>query len=345
METLRILVGELAWPPVLLTTAAVVFLAAVRSPWPWTRFGGALLALAATAAAAAVLWKAPLRHLVLAPERLPVAILLLGSGAALWLALHQAHGATPAEEEDTSRGFTRGELLAAGFAVVLVAVLAFTIGAPLAEIADPERPPEPFSAPWFLLGLAEVGVFFDPWVSALLLPAVFLAGLVALPYFDISPEAPRLDFAERREVVIFFLAVVFLLVLFPMASGTFLRGARGEPAAPFSTWRSAELVVPQALSERMWGLVTTQPPRSLWLRELPPAVLLVLYFVLPPLVLPRWGPTKAVFGRYQTHLGHRRFAGAMVFALALGLVPLKMYLRSIFAIAYFFDLPELGFGF
>ena len=103
--------------------------------------------------------------------------------------------------------------------------------------------------------------------------------------------------------------------------------------------------VPQSLADRLWGLVTSQPPRSLWLRELPPTALLVLYFVLPTLLLPRWGPTRAVFGRYQKRLGRRRFVGAMVLTLALGLLPLKMYLRSIFAVAYFFEVPELGFAF
>jgi len=145
--------------------------------------------------------------------------------------------------------------------------------------------------------------------------------------------------------VIFFLSAVFLLVLFPMASGAFLRGASGEPAALFSTWRSAELMVPRSLSDLLWGLVTSQPPRTPWLRELPPVMLLALYFVLPLVLLPRWGPTKAVFGRYLKRLGRWRFTVAMVFALALGLLPLKMYLRSLLAVGTFLDLPELGFSF
>lgn len=344
METLRLLAGELAYPPVLFTTAAVLFLAALRSPWPWTRTGGILLAVAAGASTVAVLWSPGPRRLVFAPERLPVAIFLLAGAAGLWAALHQAHGPVP-EKEEASSGFTRAELLAGGSAVVLAAVLAVTVGAPLAEMADPGRPPEPFSAPWFLLGFVEAGAYFDPWVAAFLLPTIFLAGLVALPYLDISPDAPRVGFEERREVVLFFLSAVFLLVLFPMASAAFLRDATGEPAAWLTTWRSAELVVPRSLSELLWGLVATHPPQAAWLRELPSAALLALYFVLPLLLFPRWGPTKAVFGRYRQRLGPRRFTAAMVFALALGLLPLKMYLRSILAVGTLLDLPELGFSF
>lgn len=345
METLHLLAGELAWPPVLFTAAAVLFLAALRSPWPWTRTGGVLFAVAAGASTVAAMWSPALRRLVLAPERLPVAIFLLAATAALWGALHQAHGPAPETEEKVPGFFARSELLAAGFAVVLVAVLAFTVGAPLAEMADPGRPSEPFSAPWFLLGFAEAGAYFEPWVPAFLLPALFFAGLLALPYLDVSPDAPRLGFEERREVVIFVLSAVFLLLLFPMASGAFLRGPSGEPAALFSTWRSAELLVPRSLSDLFWSLVTTHPPRSAWLRELPSVTLLALYFVLPLVLFPRWGPTRAVFGRYRNRLGHHRFTAAMVFALALGLLPLKMYLRSIFAVGTFLDLPELGFSF
>jgi hypothetical protein len=342
VEAFLSLAGRLTVPPLLFTVAAIVFLAAVRSRWPWTRSGGILLALATTAAVAWVAWEAPLRRIVLAPARLPVALLLLGSLAALWLGLHQAYSASPEKVVEAPPKLTPAELLAAALAVLLVAILAFAVGAPLGEIADSSRPVEPFAAPWFLLGLAETGTHFDAWVPGLLLPVIFLVGLIALPYLE--PPAPE-SFSERREVVFFFLAALFLLILYPMASGAFLRDSLGRPAELFTAWRTSELTVPRPLSEALWTLVAAEPPRLVWLRELPSVLLLALYFVLPTLLLPRWRLTRMVFGRYRSRLGRWRFAAAMGLALFLVLVPIKMYFDSIFAVGYLVYLPELGLSF
>jgi len=135
-------------------------------------------------------------------------------------------------------------------------------------------------------------------------------------------------------VVYYFFFVWFLLALLPMVGAVFLPGGPPEPGAALA----------RPLSELGWGLFGL-PPRQAWLRELPAALLLGLYFFVLPRQLPRWKPTRALFGRYVKRLGQRRFYVAMAYMQLWILVPIKMYAHWLFGIGYFLYLPELGFNF
>ena len=338
--------ADLASPVVLFSLAMGLFLLVVRSPWPWTRIGGAILAAFAIGGLVPVFMDPSLRDLALSPERLPIVLLVLLSGVALWAALHQAlhlPREPEAEPADGWSGFSPAELLAGGAVVVAVAIAAFTLSAPPAAPYDPAHSPEDLAAPWFLRGFQEMGLYFDPWVATVLLPVLMVLALLALPHLDI-PAAPsgktaaeqaQAGFEERRDVVFFFLFVWFLLALLPMVSAAFLRtpSVAGGP----------DLARP--VSVLVWSLVAGEPPRQAWLRELPSLLLLGLYFVVLPRQLPRWKPTRALFGRYLKRLGRRRFYLAIAFMLLWMLVPLKMYGRWLLGIGYFVYLPELSFRF
>jgi quinol-cytochrome oxidoreductase complex cytochrome b subunit len=77
----------------------------------------------------------------------------------------------------------------------LIAFLALSLGlivlslfadAPLEEIADPTRTPNPAKAPWYFLGLQELLHYYPPFVSGVLLPSLLLVALVVIPYFDVN---------------------------------------------------------------------------------------------------------------------------------------------------------------
>lgn len=327
-------------PALVFSLAVALFLLAVRSPWPWTRTGGAVLGLLAAAAVAGMVVDPRSRRLLLSPERLPIAVLTLASAAAVWTAVYQARRPpSGAEAAGAWRGLGRVELLAGGAVVLAVAVAAFALGAPLAPPADPHAA-GPAEAPWFLLAVAQMRSFFDPWVATVLLPLLTVAGLFALPYLDVAKDAADAGFEERRDVVYFIVFVWFLLALLPMA-GAILPWARIAAAG------SPELARPEAarpFSDLLWGLIVEIPPRQAWLRELPAVVLLGAYFFALPSLLPRWRPTRALFGRYRKRLGRRRFHLAVVLIELWMLVPLKMYGRWLLGIGYFVHLPELGFN-
>lgn len=327
------LLDVLTAPPVLFSLVLGLLLVLLRSPWPWTRFGGGLLLTLALGILAAGLTDSGVRDRVFHAERLPVLVLVLASGGATWAVLHQARQRRGGGETPSWRGPTAAEALAGGVVVVLAALGAFVLGAPLTAMAEPGAAAG--VPPWFLLGLEELRRYFDLWVPTVLMPLLAVAGLVALPYLDPPPETPTRDGDdERRDVAYFFVFVWFLLVLLPMASAGFLRFEALEPP---------ELAL--SFSELAWTLAVEPPPRSPWLRELPAVVVLGLYFVVLPRQLPRWKPTRALFGRYLKRLGPRRFHVAMAMALLWLLIPLKMYARWLLGIGYFLDLPELSLRF
>lgn len=78
-----------------------------------------------------------------------------------------------------------------GLSLVLV-IVALVFDAPLEEIADPTRTPNPAKAPWYFLGLQELLHYYPPVVSGVLLPGALIAALAIIPYFGINIERPPL---------------------------------------------------------------------------------------------------------------------------------------------------------
>jgi len=69
---------------------------------------------------------------------------------------------------------------------LFLAVLAILVDAPLEEIANPQKTPNPAKAPWYFLGLQELLHYYPPIVSGVLLPGLVVLALVIIPYFDVN---------------------------------------------------------------------------------------------------------------------------------------------------------------
>lgn len=326
--------GFLSAPAVVFTLAAATLLVLTRSPWPWSRAGGAVLAVIVLGALVLAFRGAELRRQALDPEKLPILVLALASGVVTWAALNKASREAPKAGGEAPpavwRGLTSSELLLGGSVALGVALAAFFLHAPVGPIADPPQEPDGLTAPWFLRALQALLAYFDPWVAFLLFPTLTVVGLLALPHLDVARRGNE-GFDERRDVINFFLFVWFLLALLPMITISFDERGPAEP-----------LALARPFSELVWA---GGPPRRVWLRELPSAAALALYFLVLPRLLPRWRPTRALFGRYVKRMGPRRFYLAMAFMQVWMLVPLKMYARWLLGIGYFVYLPELSFNF
>ena len=70
-------------------------------------------------------------------------------------------------------------------ALVLV-LIALVWDAPLEELANPLQTPNPAKAPWYFLGLQELLHYFPPVVAGVLIPALVILALIAIPYFRIN---------------------------------------------------------------------------------------------------------------------------------------------------------------
>jgi quinol---cytochrome c reductase cytochrome c subunit, bacillus type len=105
----------------------------------------------------------------------------------------------------------------------LVAFLALSVGlvalalffdAPLEEIADPTKTPNPAKAPWYFLGLQELLHYYPPVVSGVALPALLVVALAVIPYFDVNVErAAFWNTQLRRKLGIVWAAIAVCSVM------------------------------------------------------------------------------------------------------------------------------------
>jgi quinol-cytochrome oxidoreductase complex cytochrome b subunit len=96
--------------------------------------------------------------------------------------------------------------------------------APLEEIADPTRTPNPAKAPWYFLGLQEL-VHYSALVGGVIVPTLIVLALLVLPYIDRGTSGSGRWFAPERRLansVFTTLAVVSVVLT---VIGTFFRGA------------------------------------------------------------------------------------------------------------------------
>jgi hypothetical protein len=101
--------------------------------------------------------------------------------------------------------------LVLSLALILLALFA---NAPLEEIADPTRTPNPAKAPWYFLGLQELLHYYPPLVSGVLLPSLLIVALVVIPYFDVNLERAPMARSGPRTLAIAWGAIAALVALF-----------------------------------------------------------------------------------------------------------------------------------
>jgi cytochrome b-561 len=116
------------------------------------------------------------------------------------------------------------EALVALGVIIALHVTSLLVMAPLEEMADPTRTPNPAKAPWYFLGLQEL-VHYSAFVGGVLIPTLLVMALVALPYVDRHPRGAGRWFApERRVANTVFTSLALTLAVLTII-GTFFRGA------------------------------------------------------------------------------------------------------------------------
>jgi len=160
-----------------------------------------------------------------------------------------------------------------GLSLFLV-VLALVANAPLEEIADPSRTPNPAKAPWYFLGLQELLHYYPPLVSGVLLPGLLIVALVVIPYMRVNLE--RLPLARDRDGGA--LARVWMVVV-GLSVVSYFTGA--APVWPFI---GTLVAVGAAITV---GLVSRSSHRAVaWLRGRSLAFWIFTWFLLTATTLP-----------------------------------------------------------
>ncbi len=107
------------------------------------------------------------------------------------------------------------ELVAFLVLSILLVAVALWFDAPLEEIANPDKTPNPAKAPWYFLGLQELLHYYPPIVSGVVMPGLLIVALAVIPYFRINLERPPMWTRRRhRELVVLWVAVAGLSLLF-----------------------------------------------------------------------------------------------------------------------------------
>jgi quinol-cytochrome oxidoreductase complex cytochrome b subunit len=115
------------------------------------------------------------------------------------------------------------ELLVLLLVLVAIHAAALLFDAPLEEIADASRTPNPAKAPWYFLGLQEL-VHYGAIFGGVVVPTILVLALLVLPYLDAGPRGVGVWFAPERRLANGVFAALALAVVALTVVGTFFRG-------------------------------------------------------------------------------------------------------------------------
>ena len=128
----------------------------------------------------------------------------------------------PDEEEDTVFSYPYAffrEAIALMATVTGVMAISLFFHAPLEQLANPAKTPNPAKAPWYFLGLQEL-VSHSALIGGVVAPALMVLALLAIPYFDRNPSRRPTDRKWAIWLFTAFVAVNLVLIVI----GTFFRG-------------------------------------------------------------------------------------------------------------------------
>ena len=112
------------------------------------------------------------------------------------------------------------EFVAALLCMGFVLIFSIFVNAPLLELADINKTPNPSKAPWYFLGLQEMLSMFHPMVAGVLLPGIGMGGLMLAPYVDRNPSIKP----EDRKFAISLFTVFLMSCAVLTIIGSFFRG-------------------------------------------------------------------------------------------------------------------------
>ena len=110
-------------------------------------------------------------------------------------------------------------------------VFSVFVNAPLLQLANPNRTPNPSKAPWYFLGLQELLTMFHPMVAGVTIPGMGLILLILTPYMDRNPSNKPED--RKFTISVFTIFMMFWAVL--VIIGSFFRGPGQNFVLP---WKS-----------------------------------------------------------------------------------------------------------
>jgi hypothetical protein len=128
--------------------------------------------------------------------------------------------ATPVDKVHTWPHLLLIEFVAALGITAFLLFFSIFVNAPLLELANPNKTPNPSKAPWYFLGLQELLTMFHPMVAGVTIPTIGLIAYAMVPYIDKNPSTKPED--RKFAISLFTVQLMFWAVL--VIIGSFFRG-------------------------------------------------------------------------------------------------------------------------
>ena len=130
---------------------------------------------------------------------------------------------TRAEAQD--KVHTWPHLLVVEFAALLIVtagliIFSAAVRAPLLQLADFNKTPNPSKAPWYFLGLQELLTMFHPMIAGVTIPGMGLFLLMVAPFVDKNPS----HFPKDRKFAIALFTIFIMMWCVLVIIGSFFRG-------------------------------------------------------------------------------------------------------------------------
>ncbi|MBI2374834.1 MAG: cytochrome C [Deltaproteobacteria bacterium] len=305
----------------------------------------------------------PLLEILHKPDNLPIVLMVFGFGFVLvwWVRTARRHDRLLAEEGESavkremdgpppSGGkaedlpgakvhtwpyLLRIELLAAMAVMAFLGIWSILVDAPLEQLADPSRTPNPSKAPWYFLGLQEMLVYFDPWIAGVMLPLLIIVGLAAIPYLDVNPSGSGYYCFQKRRLAISVFLFGFLGLWLPLITvGTFFRGPGWGWFWPWEPWDPAAVV--DRPTRNLATLVGIDSPEGSLVFGL---LMMVGYFGGGfALAYSKKSRVSELYGK----LGPARVGILVLLGLSMVGLPIKIVLRLLLDVKYIVASPWLN---
>jgi Cytochrome b(C-terminal)/b6/petD len=243
----------------------------------------------------------------------------------------------------------RVEFLAAVIVTIILFVWSITLNAPLEDPANPALTMNPAKAPWYFLGLQEMLVYFDPWMSGVVLPTLIILGLMAIPYMDINPLGNGYyTFKQRKFAILTFCFGFIGLWVLMVIIGTFIRGPGWQWFWPGMTWDHNRLIyeVNRNLDEVAAGMFSAVGLNSvalwfgnMWFKAAFGAVAMAVYAVLAGLLCHKLITATEFNRKVYQRMTLVQYLALQFFLVIMLLLPVKIILRHVFRIKYLWVTP------
>jgi hypothetical protein len=218
--------------------------------------------------------------------------------------------------------------------------VSFLAYAPLEEMSEWAKTPNPAKAPWYFIGLQELLVYFDPWIAGVMLPNQILIGLILIPYVDVTPnEQGTYDFSRRKFAVGFFtFGMIFWFLL--IMTGQLLRGPSWQVYWPIIDYDLGSAHwVREGVALKEAGSKLKSLPLSVGLASI--GIFAVVGMTLPVLVAKFMPKTSIVkkLEEYLKMLGPIKYFVVQSHVLMMLGVVIKVVLRLAFDVKYIIETP------